>query len=118
MSKLEETQKEEVVEQEEKGIIPFEEICPQWSKHIAKDGSFPTKVGSLNIISHARCMVGEAHGFGLGYTGWDGNTRNKCEDCKNFAITIFRTNMENGKEYIVPEQRDGFVKHWNEAHRN
>lgn len=108
-----------VEEQIEKVRYTFEQICPQWSKHlnIPSKFGFPGRASDFigtdgkhyNIVAATRCVVGEAWGGSDDY--WRKGSGRYCKDCDGFG------NGPHNFIYIYDNaQMEAFTQHMNAAH--
>ena len=83
---------------EKKKILSFEEICKEWSAHIARSGGFEklirnhnlqrfeAKTGFYALSSPSCCIVGESHGRMNEYGNFQ-NEEKYCEECYCFSMS-------------------------------
>ena len=99
--------------------LTFEELCPEWSMHLAKMKSVRGITNNINkacftgknqkeynLLNRTCCIVGEA---------WKGkDTYGGCPDCEEFSgddFLGFNTFRQFNKA------KNEFVSHWNKDHR-
>jgi len=105
---------------QEKRVLTFEELCPDWTKIISLHGGFSETrddIGCMkennkrNLTNHKCCVVGEAHGGGS-YWPFCGEPGIKCYACIRFSMDFFGYHDE---EYYEMKKTE-FVQHFNEVH--
>lgn len=87
----------------------LEEIIPVWAARIKECGGIAAAILKYKdeYMRYSRCLLGEAHGFNLGYAR-DGSG---CPTCITLSYTSpFISNSSEGR-WI-----DDFLEHWNTTH--
>jgi hypothetical protein len=108
---------------QEKKMLSFEEICPQWSRRIANYENLTTKEKQEiqnDLRNPSKCFVGEAHEFrGMNYY--------KCRECNcdfsGYATPNGLCHNFNSHKFGLKfdwaefnRRKEAFVKHFNEVH--
>jgi hypothetical protein len=96
--------------------LTLEGIAPQWAARLEKvQHRFPFFM-SLTWLKWYRelkytskCIVGEAHGHSSGYVY-------SCDECTNIGFKFMYYFMLNWHRKLE-QNKQRFVKHWNEKHR-
>jgi hypothetical protein len=92
-------------------VVTLSEISPMWNLRIKQ---LPIGISVkwlrwyLDLVSASKCVVGEAHGFSSAYTY-------SCKEC-GIIGEKFTFYFMIGAYRKIKNNKDRFVKHWNEKH--
>jgi len=93
--------------------LTLEDISPKWASRL-KSENMPTFMSltwlrrRYELQKSSKCVVGEAYGYSSHYT-------ENCDECNRIGCKFLYYFMLNRRKRLEQNKQD-FVKHWNEAH--
>jgi hypothetical protein len=93
--------------------LTLEDISPKWAMRL-KTGNIPTFMSRTwlqwryELQKSSKCVVGEAYGYSSHYT-------DNCDECNMIGCRFLYYFTFNRRRKLEQNKQE-FVKHWNEAH--